>query len=896
MHITKVELENIKSHAHEIFSFERGTTAITGANGAGKTTIIEAVAWTLFDLLDYKKDDFAKRGAKGKGVARVVFESSLDEREYLVYRDTANGYYVYDPQLKAKIADKKEEVTRFLRQHLGVEAGTDLESLFRRAIGVPQGTFTAIFLESATERKKAFDKLLKVEEYRQGAEKLRETARYIETKINMMNIKIGRAEGELSRLDAVEADYKNFSGQIATLSASLENLNRETTEKKKIVKRFDETETQINELKTRRDKLQSDLATAEVVLKQKEAEKNQSQISAAKIKTVEADYQIYLSALARLTELERERIERDKLNTKKTTVETAQINVKADRRKFQENLENALKAHQEIELLEPKVAEQEELEKQLGILKTRLAEEKNAERELKILNPEIGEQLERYKKNKTDIAKAESAAESAANVKMLGETETRLTNKLAELKAKLESDRKFQSEIRNGLCPILSEKCLNLKQGQTLEGFVKNQFGEIAGQISVLETNKKQNAELLENAREAEKAAAVLEKLREHEKTVVDEGKRLRERQTGYKILADNLAKTQSEINETETKLKTLGSPRELLKIKQAEAEHAPRIREKLSEVEKNLERLESDRRIFTDQLEVYKDLDANYALVSAERNRTATAHREFLSHETTAKFLPEREKEFEKAALKLANLKTEFEKAAAEFETASKDYDRQRHLSEKVLLLDAEKRLAETKARFEETQRRKSELENELKRLTEIRAAMQLEFAEKDKLEKVAETTDFIRETLKEAAPRVARNYVHYVSLEANQMFREISGNAERTLKWTEDYGIVLEENGHERPFINLSGGEQMAAALSVRLALLMQLSDIRIAFFDEPTTNMDAERRENLAEQISRITKKQVAGKPIFDQLFVISHDDTFVDYVDYEVSIGDKTEAAT
>ena len=71
------------------------------------------------------------------------------------------------------------------------------------------------------------------------------------------------------------------------------------------------------------------------------------------------------------------------------------------------------------------------------------------------------------------------------------------------------------------------------------------------------------------------------------------------------------------------------------------------------------------------------------------------------------------------------------------------------------------------------------------------------------------------------------------------------------------------------------------MAAALSVRLALLKQLTDIRIAFFDEPTTNMDAERRENLAMQISRITN--------FDQLFVISHDETFDSYVDNVVPIG-------
>jgi DNA repair exonuclease SbcCD ATPase subunit len=112
MHITRIELEDIKSHREANFEFDRGTTAITGENGAGKTTIIEAVAWTLFDLLDYKKDDFVRRGAK-KGSARVTFESGLDGREYSVYRDTGTGYNVYDPQLKMRIAEKKRRSRAF---------------------------------------------------------------------------------------------------------------------------------------------------------------------------------------------------------------------------------------------------------------------------------------------------------------------------------------------------------------------------------------------------------------------------------------------------------------------------------------------------------------------------------------------------------------------------------------------------------------------------------------------------------------------------------------------------------------------------------------------------------------------------------------------------------------
>jgi exonuclease SbcC len=52
--------------------------------------------------------------------------------------------------------------------------------------------------------------------------------------------------------------------------------------------------------------------------------------------------------------------------------------------------------------------------------------------------------------------------------------------------------------------------------------------------------------------------------------------------------------------------------------------------------------------------------------------------------------------------------------------------------------------------------------------------------------------------------------------------------------------------------------------------LALLREMSSIDIAFFDEPTANLDEVRREQLARQILNVRG--------FRQLFVISHDDTF------------------
>ena len=84
----------------------------------------------------------------------------------------------------------------------------------------------------------------------------------------------------------------------------------------------------------------------------------------------------------------------------------------------------------------------------------------------------------------------------------------------------------------------------------------------------------------------------------------------------------------------------------------------------------------------------------------------------------------------------------------------------------------------------------------------------------------------------------------------------------------------------GREIDFRQMSGGEQMVSALAVRLALLKFLSSLPIIFFDEPTQNMDVERRRNFAQQISKIKD--------FRQIFVISHDDTFEEMVENAIRV--------
>ncbi len=537
----------------------------------------------------------------------------------------------------------------------------------------------------------------------------------------------------------------------------------------------------------------------------------------------------------------------------------------------------------ESESLRPQVAEQEKLEAELKSATERVGQLRAREAEIKRLDEKITDLRAKFARNKAQIDAAEAELKKAAELEKLTARESEIVRELTALRARLEHDEQFQAEVRNGLCPILSQKCLNLKPGETLESFLANKFTGVRTTISGLETEQRELTAALTVARQAERAAASLSTLRERQEEIKAEGLAQKaERETLEAALAE-APQLAEKIAAVENSLAALGNPKARIQLLQSEAAAIGKRREELTALAVSITQKQAERDSLREKLAAFGQLDDDWQRLVAERDATAAAHREYVANESLAQLAPAREEAFAAAVTALTDAETKLATARQYQTEAETAYNGELHAREKFALAELERQLAEQRANLGNAERLRTQTELELNRLAAVRKSMLAEFKEQERLEEVLQTTEFIRETLKKSAPLVAKNYIHYVSLEANQMFRDISGNAEQTLKWTEDYGIMLEQRGFDRPFVSMSGGEQMAAALSVRLALLKQLSDIRIAFFDEPTTNMDEARRERLAEQISLITQRQT-----FDQLFVISHDDTFENYVDHVLSV--------
>ncbi|HWW77826.1 MAG TPA: SMC family ATPase, partial [Pyrinomonadaceae bacterium] len=884
MHVTRVELENIKSYERGAFAFERGTTAIVGPNGAGKTTILEAVAWALFDVLDYSKDDFLRRGAK-KGSVRVTFQSDLDERLYTVYRDTGSGYYVYDPELKVKLQQGKADVRKWLDQHLGVEPGTDLRGLFRSAIGVPHGLFTTDFLRSAAERKSAFDRLLKVEEYRESSDRLRDTANLINERITEARVRIGAAESQLARYDAAVEEHKAASERAGELTETLAAFQRETEERALSVAGLDEAERRVSETRAVADRLEVERDSAARRLDDLQSGLEAARRAAERQRATEEDSRAHLEALEALRGLEAERAERDELRAEGAEFARMTASAESDVRRLDDALRRAREAAASLKEIERDVAAQEEAERERERLRDLLARARAAGERLARLDKELAalrkthselskkvraaeglagaqERAERLESERmgvetrlSGVEKAltshkhltnqrreaareaerlrrsvaalerearelEQAASAAARLGTLEAQERELTSQVAVLRADLKRNEKMSERTGGGrTCPILNEPCKNLAEaGRTFEDYFGEQIRSGRTQLTKVEREAEALARELRAAREAEKSASRVEATRArlaHERELLaeresalaaidgeleklsdaseslkdelqaelmgiggmlivareealryaelesararlaeigDEGKAKRDEREMVAAEAGAEATLTEDAGAVERRLRELGDPRARAAALRLEAGREAELLREMKGAQDALEELRKQARALDKRLKKFEKLDAAWAEAAARRDRTAQAHREHLESASLASTLPEREREAAEAAARAAQAVKDAEAARSEHERALASYDRERHSAERGALTLARERAAATAAQLEAAREREESLAAEVARLDEVRESMREEFRARERLEEVAATTDFIRDTLRKA------------------------------------------------------------------------------------------------------------------------------------------------
>jgi exonuclease SbcC len=1001
MLITRLELENIKSYKHITIDFQRGTTAISGSNGAGKTTLVEAIGFALFDSMPYKQDQFVREGEKYGRV--VVHLQGNDDRPYEVERRCGAGasWTLYDREANFRL-EQRADVQDKLHELFGIERERSLENLFRDALGVPQGTFTSIFLQKPSTRKQTFDSLLQIEDYRTAADYLLEAQKQYREQQLVQEREIQRLTFETRGLEQWREDLKVAREEDQQLKERNLRDTQRLEEQRAYAAQLKERREQLLRCETERKQAESECRYANQQLTDAEKALREALNAHQIVEESRPDDERYRQAEAELVRLRREESRRNALREQYAELNNTLSTTRANIHHIQQRLDEIAEAHQRVLDLMPEVERQGELDTQiatltleaqqyealrkegnrlyqlrdrcqreLAALQQRIAaieplraladllderqivhaqlqaqsEQRQAKRlqleekqqQLLEKRGELTQALAKLNKAENALAKIEAHRAEGEEYARLLIRQNELERQRHHLRGNIESYTDARNQSAGGQCPLLHQTCLNLqRQGQlSLEAYFDGLLAEEQAQLAEIEHEL---AELEERGAEIKKYAEALEKLGQYveqrdgsaeriERLNVEirrqerEVSRLQSEWEGLqqieqeisraeKLLAESkeadrqtrelpglysqvqsiqeqleqynaefeerrreaepLKGSKEQLEERKRELAALNDPRAQSRAAQELIKPEASYRRQLEEAQQALAETERGRDELLVKLEAYAHLDRSIGEQEAARAQAEAGHQRYMQYEKIAASLPERMAICESARQKAAQAEQDFERAEQAYQKAAALFNEQEFETVEKEIEELGREIAALAEKMQNLQAAINELEQKIAAAEILLGELEAAQREKQTLEELTTMMEQFRKLMKEAAPFVLRAMLSDISAEANRIFGEIMGDRSAQLSWSDDYEISLLRQGVKRSFAQLSGGEQMSAALAVRLALLKKLSTINLAFFDEPTQNMDEQRRTNLAEQIRRVRG--------FDQLIVISHDDTF------------------
>lgn len=245
MRILKIILYNIRSHTHyEFIPALEGTTAISGTNGAGKSTIVNSFAWSLFGskAQSLKAKDFIKEGVNPKET-HVSVESyfALGNREYKVERKivSPNGNStcnIYSRDINTEdeyILDCGPGVThseKFLRRLLGYD-----EKGFYSSAFVQQKQVDLIISAGPRERGAIIEQMIGVNAITSSLDMARDEFRGLQKALSV--IQTGSIEDEELKFQnqkniviKFRTDIKNLNNEIDSLKNEVDEINEQFKE------------------------------------------------------------------------------------------------------------------------------------------------------------------------------------------------------------------------------------------------------------------------------------------------------------------------------------------------------------------------------------------------------------------------------------------------------------------------------------------------------------------------------------------------------------------------------------------------------------------------------------------------------------------------------------------
>ncbi|NJN85050.1 MAG: SMC family ATPase [Leptolyngbyaceae cyanobacterium SL_7_1] len=779
---------------------------------------------------------------------------------------------MFDPQLGQRLEYKHidEEVMPWLRQQFGVAPGTNLSKLFANTIGVPQGTFTVDFLQTAENRRKVFDTILKVEDYKLAYTQLNSLEKYARAAADLLEQSIAQYTEELQALTPLQHQHQQVSQEIADNQATLHSLHAQLEQLQQEKDRLTTQAKLIEQLEQQLTGLKMQINTHQQTHQLLQHSVDRAQQAAAVCSSQQSSYEAFLSAEAVLLDLDRHLKQRQTLLTQRDALQQQLTAGQGALTRLQLQLESLNLAQQEITTLQPLVQSQHTLEAaQASIIET-LQRLQAARLEYQALTKHLDKLQGELERLTIEIQRIHALQGEVAQLDALEQQRHRLQEQLSRIDAakQFELDLRRLVEVgeqeRDRHHTQAEQALTTLRQIQQSVPLLATAAVDQA--LQAIEAGMGINQALLRSlqgilADLAEQTATT--KLHHHLDTLntqikslyhyqaevatleakVLQSNQLRQEIEQYQTQLTALQQTLADEIELQTQrshlgdqLDALNDPRSRIQLLQRSLTQQSTLNAAYDSAQQNQAVLEKQLHELEDQLGQFAELDQAVDTQKHQRQLHQSGYLCYLQSKPDADRWQSLTAELATATTQLNALQTKLTDYQQHCETAYQSYDPQEQQRVEAIYTDTRSQADRLLGSLPQQQKLLQELDRRLRALQEIgekRDRAQRIFKQKQRISKFIR---FSRDAYKKAGPRITERYIQSISREADRLFRELLNRPNVALEWTRDYEILVQEGAHLRRFINLSGGEQMCAALAVRLALLRVLADIDVAFLMNP------------------------------------------------------------
>jgi len=276
MIISKIKLENIRSHNKTDVQFQEGINIITGNTGSGKSSILMSIEYALFGKIGEGKEEgkMLLRRNSSSGEIKLTIKNGNDEYEISrglkrvndsIRNDDSKNYIKKNNQ-QVDLQNRASDINSYVNKLLKIEGENPLET-FETITYIKQDELKTLIFETGQYKQEYIDGLLQLNKYLDVYDSTKEIINKIknEIEIDKKELQLSVNQNDIIRIENKINENQNI---IKTLGEEATN-NKILIDNKIVEKNQKESELKFEMGK----KIEFEKASTEIKIKENEKSK-----------------------------------------------------------------------------------------------------------------------------------------------------------------------------------------------------------------------------------------------------------------------------------------------------------------------------------------------------------------------------------------------------------------------------------------------------------------------------------------------------------------------------------------------------------------------------------------------------------------------------------------------